>query len=116
VVPDVYWIVLAGVFGSLLGSFLNVCILRLPENQSLVRPRSRCPKCKKVIAWYDNVPVVSWLVLRGRCRRCGERISVQYPLIELLTAALWALGVWYYGPGWTAVTAGVLGVWESLVS
>ncbi len=108
-VPDAYWIVLAGVFGAMLGSFLNVCILRLPENQSLVRPRSRCPKCERVIRWYDNVPVLSWMFLRGRCRGCGQRISLQYPLIEALSAALWALAVWYYGPGWTGVTAGLFG-------
>ena len=106
---ETYWIVVAGVFGALLGSFLNVCILRLPENQSIVRPRSQCPQCKKLIAWYDNLPVVSWLLLRGRCRGCGKRISVQYPLIEALVAAIWALSVWYYGPSWTAATAGVFG-------
>lgn len=107
--PETYWIVLAGVFGALLGSFLNVCILRLPENQSIVRPPSACPQCRSLIAWYDNVPVVSWLVLRGRCRGCGEWISIQYPLVEALVAAIWAVAVWYYGPVWMGLTAAVFG-------
>ncbi|MGD8727615.1 MAG: prepilin peptidase, partial [Gemmatimonadales bacterium] len=106
---DTYWIVVAGVFGALLGSFLNVCILRLPENQSIVRPRSRCPQCQAPIAWYDNLPIVSWLVLRGRCRGCRAGISVQYPLVEALVAATWALAVWYYGLDWTGVSAAVFG-------
>ena len=77
---------LAGVLGALIGSFLNVVIHRLPRGESLVRPRSRCPGCGAQIASYDNVPVLSWLVLRGRCRRCGARISPRYPLVELLAA------------------------------
>ena len=107
--PELPVIVLAGVLGALLGSFLNVCILRLPENQSIVRPRSRCPQCQTLIAWYDNVPVVSWLLLRGKCRRCGKRISVQYPLIEALAAAMWAAAFWHYGLGWTGFQAAVFG-------
>jgi len=102
-------IVLAGVLGALLGSFLNVCILRLPENQSVVRPRSRCPKCQTLIAWYDNVPVVSWLLLLGKSRCCRERISIQYPLIEALTAAMWAVAFWHYGLGWMALQGAVFG-------
>lgn len=81
---------LAGVLGALVGSFLNVVIHRLPRGESLVRPRSRCPWCGAQIASYDNVPVLSWLVLRGRCRRCGARISPRYPLVELLTALAFA--------------------------
>src|SRR6266446_2919577 len=73
---------LAGVLGAILGSFLNVCVYRLPLGESVVRPRSRCPGCGAMIAWYDNVPVLSWLILRGHCRHCGMRISVQYPLVE----------------------------------
>ena len=80
-------IVLGGVLGAVIGSFLNVVIYRLPRRESLSRPRSRCPGCEAPIAPYDNVPVLSWLVLRGRCRRCGERISPRYPAIELITAA-----------------------------
>jgi len=74
--------------GLVLGSFLNVCIVRLPQGASVVRPRSHCPSCKHVIRWYDNFPVLSYILLRGRCRDCGERISLMYPLVELLTAAL----------------------------
>lgn len=72
----------------MVGSFLNVVIHRLPRRESLVRPRSRCPECGTQIASYENVPVVSWLFLRGRCRHCGARISPRYPLVELLTAAV----------------------------
>src|SRR5215475_11681927 len=75
-------------FGLAIGSFLNVCIARLPHNQSVVHPRSRCPKCQKWIAWYDNVPVLSYLFLGGRCRSCKTKISVRYPTIELLTGGL----------------------------
>ena len=78
--------VLAGVVGAVVGSFLNVVIHRLPRGESLVHPRSRCPGCGKQIASYDNVPIVSWLALRGRCRHCGEPISPRYPVVELLTA------------------------------
>lgn len=80
----------AGLLGLILGSFLNVCILRLPARQSIVHPPSRCPKCGEGVRWYDNVPVLSWLVLRGRCRHCGNPISIQYPLVELATAVIWA--------------------------
>ncbi len=100
-------VLVAGLFGSLIGSFLNVCIVRLPVDQSVIRPRSRCPRCGNQIAWYDNVPVLSWLVLRGRCRHCGQPISVQYPLVEASVAGLWAASVWWYGPGLTALAAGV---------
>jgi leader peptidase (prepilin peptidase)/N-methyltransferase len=80
--------VLAGVLGLAIGSFLNVVIYRLPRKESLSKPRSRCPGCGKQIRARDNIPVVSWLLLRGKCRDCGEPISVRYPLVELLTAAL----------------------------
>ena len=79
-------------FGASLGSFANVLIHRLPNEQSVVRPRSRCPKCAKTIAWHDNIPVVSWLLLRGRCRGCKTRISLRYPLVEAAVAAMaWLL-------------------------
>jgi len=81
--------VICVVLGALVGSFLNVVILRLPdENASIVFPASHCPKCKKHISWYDNIPVLSFLVLGGRCRHCREEISWQYPLVEILMAAL----------------------------
>ena len=103
--PDeVMLIVAAAAFGAAFGSFLNVCILRLPKDESLVRPRSRCPGCGYQLAWYDNLPVLSWVVLRGRCRKCRMGISIQYPLIELTVAALWAAAAWYYGATLTALT------------
>jgi leader peptidase (prepilin peptidase)/N-methyltransferase len=83
-------VALAAVAGLLAGSFFNVVIARLPRHESLLRPRSRCPHCGHPVRPYDNVPVVSWLILRGRCRDCGEPISARYPLVELLTAALFA--------------------------
>ena len=78
----------AGLFGAVLGSFLNVVIWRLPRGESVVSPRSRCPGCGVTLRTRDNVPVLSWLLLRGRCHACGEPISRRYPLVELLTAAL----------------------------
>jgi leader peptidase (prepilin peptidase)/N-methyltransferase len=72
-------------FGMMVGSFLNVCIYRLPLRESIVFPASHCTACGKEIRWYQNVPVVSWLLLRGRCASCGERISIVYPFVELLT-------------------------------
>jgi leader peptidase (prepilin peptidase)/N-methyltransferase len=78
----------AGVMGLVVGSFLNVVIHRLPRGESLVAPRSRCPGCETQIAARDNIPVLSWLLLRGRCRHCGTRISARYPLVEALTAVL----------------------------
>jgi leader peptidase (prepilin peptidase)/N-methyltransferase len=75
--------------GLLLGSFLNVCISRLPDHRSIVRPGSHCPVCKAAIRWYDNIPLLSWLALRGRCRACGTKISWRYPAVEL------AVGLWF---------------------
>ena len=88
-------LVIAAVFvlGAVVGSFLNVCIVRVPEGRSVVRPPSHCPRCRAGIAWYDNVPVLSYLVLRGRCRACGVRISPLYPAVEVLTGAL-AVALW----------------------
>jgi leader peptidase (prepilin peptidase) / N-methyltransferase len=83
-------IAFAAVLGAIIGSFLNVVVWRLPRGESLATPPSQCPSCGERIAPYDNVPVVSWLLLRGRCRHCGARISPRYPLIELLTAAAFA--------------------------
>jgi leader peptidase (prepilin peptidase) / N-methyltransferase len=102
---------LAGVVGAVFGSFLNVCILRwgAEPKESVVRPPSRCPKCGGGVAWYDNVPVLSWIVLRGRCRHCGEPISIQYPLVELATGIIWALAVWRSGLTLEALRGAVLG-------
>ncbi len=82
--------VIAGLFGLTIGSFLNVCTLRWPKEESVVSPGSRCPKCQEAIRWYDNIPVLSWIVLRGKCRRCSEPVSIQYPLVELATGLMWA--------------------------
>ena len=85
--------------GLVLGSFLNVCIYRLPLGDSVVHPRSRCPSCEAPIYWYQNVPVVSWLALRGRCARCEARISVRYPVVEMISG-LALLTLWLvFGPG-----------------
>ncbi len=80
-----FFYIVAAVFGLLIGSFLNVCILSWGKEppESVLRPRSRCPKCGNQIAWYDNIPVISWLILLGKCRHCRERISLMYPLVEL---------------------------------
>jgi leader peptidase (prepilin peptidase)/N-methyltransferase len=89
--PVGFWIAWAGLFGLVVGSFLNVCIFRLPRNcMSVARGRSRCPRCRTVIAWYDNLPVLSWILLGGKCRSCRAPISPRYALVELLTAALFA--------------------------
>ncbi len=85
------------VFGLLFGSFLNVCIYRLPLGLSVVTPRSACPHCKEPIAFYDNMPVLSWLILRGRCRNCRAPISPRYLMIELLTGGLFLACYWYFG-------------------
>ena len=85
------------VVGAAVGSFLNVLICRLPEGLSIVVPSSHCPKCKHAIRFYDNIPIVSYLVLRGRCRDCGEKISLRYPLVEALTAAMSLFLFWKFG-------------------
>jgi leader peptidase (prepilin peptidase)/N-methyltransferase len=87
-VPPAFGYVLAGVFGAIIGSFLNVVIHRVPLEESIVFPNSRCPSCGVVIAFYDNVPVLSWVMLGAKCRGCKERISFRYPAVELLTAVL----------------------------
>ncbi len=97
------------VMGASVGSFLNVCIARWPLDQSVVRPRSRCPSCGTPIAWYDNVPLVSWLVLRARCRHCGLSISAVYPAVELFVALGWMLAAMAFGPTFTAVRVAVFG-------
>jgi leader peptidase (prepilin peptidase) / N-methyltransferase len=89
---------LALLFGLLIGSFLNVCVYRLPRDLSVVRPRSYCPACEYPIAWYDNVPLLSFAVLGGRCRHCKAAISMRYPIVELMTAGLFFVFVWRLGP------------------
>ncbi len=127
------WIALAAVFGLVVGSFLNVVILRLPERMAaawrqeahdvlelegdasplppgIVREPSHCPQCKHPLSVADNIPLLGWLLLRGRCRYCKARISIQYPLVELLSAVLSAVVVWKFGPSWPAL-AGLLLTW-----
>ena len=107
--PDSIVLIYAAFFGLSIGSFLNVCILRLPAGQSIFRPRSACPSCKRQLSWYENIPVFSWVALRGRCRTCGTRISIQYPLIELGTALIWVGSSLYFGDLWQALSAAVFG-------
>ena len=87
----------AFVFGTTIGSFLNVCIYRIPEGKSIVRPPSSCPKCGKGIRWFDNIPVVSWLLLAGKCRNCKVRIPFRYCFVEILTGTLATLLFWRFG-------------------
>lgn len=91
-------IVLAGVFGALIGSFLNVVIYRLPRGISVVGGRSKCPHCRETIRWFDNVPVASWLLLGGKCRRCGWKIPARYPFVELSSGLSATVAVWHFGP------------------
>ena len=91
------------VFGLLVGSFLNVCIYRIPRRESLAWPASHCTSCNRALSWYENVPIVSWSLLRGRCRTCRVPIAIMYPLVELTTAALFAGGYAIYG--WTPLLA-----------
>lgn len=88
-------VILAGVLGTIIGSFLNVVVWRLPRGESLSHPPSACPRCGHAIRWWDNVPVVSWLILRGRCRDCSEPISARYPLVELGTGLAFAAVAWW---------------------
>lgn len=101
--------VVGGLFGAVIGSFLNVCIVRLPAEQSVVSPPSRCPQCGKPVEWRDNIPMLSWLLLGGKCRGCGKPISILYPLVELATALLWAGMAWYYGLSLEALTGALFG-------
>lgn len=99
--------VLAFAFGAVWGSFLNVCISRWPAGQSVVAPRSRCPNCERPIAWYENIPVLSWIALRARCRGCGKPISIMYPLVELSVGFAWLASVAHFGPTLTALRVAV---------
>ena len=99
----------AFLFGACVGSFLNVCIARWPREQSVVRPRSRCPKCGHQLAWFENIPLVSWFALRARCRCCDEVISPMYPIIELTVAIGWLACVLAFGPTFTALRFAIFG-------
>src|SRR4030067_113358 len=95
------WYAISVVFGAIVGSFLNVCILRLPREESIVTPGSHCPHCNKPIRFYDNIPLISYLFLMGRCRNCKRSISVQYPLVEGITAIGSLLLFLRYGLSWS---------------
>jgi leader peptidase (prepilin peptidase)/N-methyltransferase len=95
------------ILGLCIGSFLNVCVSRWPAGLSIVSPRSRCPKCERQIRAIENIPVVSWIALRARCRGCGERISIEYPLVELIVGAIWFWSAYHFGPNFTAVRVAV---------
>ena len=92
--PDTFNLLAGALFGLCIGSFLNVVIYRLPIGQSLASPPSRCRNCGYSLRWFDNIPVMSWVFLRGRCRKCGVGVSGQYPIVELITGALFVLVVW----------------------
>ena len=99
--------VTAGLLGAAIGSFMNVCVHRLPHGESVVRPRSHCPSCGTDISARDNIPILSWLLLRGRCRGCGERISLRYPLVELVSTGIWVGMALAYGPTLHALSGAV---------
>lgn len=92
----IFGTVLAGLLGLACGSFLNVCLSRWPAGESVVKPRSHCRSCGRTLAWWENVPLASWLALRGRCRTCGARIAWRYPMVELAVGGLWAIVAWQF--------------------
>lgn len=102
---DSQWVfvTIAGFVGLLLGSFANVLILRVPEGKNFVSDRSRCRSCNQVVAWFDNIPVLSYFILRGKCRKCGSKFSPRYPLVEALTGGLFAITVYFFGLSWTTL-------------
>ena len=101
------WAIYSFLVGACFGSFLNVCISRWPDGLSVVRPRSRCPNCGHQITAFENIPIFSWLALRGRCRGCGQPISFQYPLVEIVTGLIWAWSFLEYGMTFTALRIAV---------
>jgi leader peptidase (prepilin peptidase) / N-methyltransferase len=97
-VNDLFGTAMLAVLGLAVGSFLNVCIYRLPRRESLAWPASHCPQCNRELSWYENIPVASWMVLRGKCRTCRAPIGITYPIVELVTAAVFGIGYWIEGP------------------
>ncbi len=95
-------------FGAVVGSFLNVCIHRIPSGISIVTPPSSCPNCGKKIRFYDNIPILSYIILGGRCRLCKTSISLRYPIVETLNGVLWVAVMWRFGLGWPMVSYAVL--------
>jgi len=104
----VFTLVAIGIAGLIIGSFLNVVIARVPEGRSIVSPGSRCPKCEKPLEWFDNIPVFSWVALRGRCRNCDQSISLRYPLVELTNSAAWVALGWLCLTVWAENWQGLL--------
>jgi len=104
-IPILPFTIMAFFIGACIGSFLNVCIFRIPANASIVRPPSSCPRCKTQIAFYDNIPILSWLLLMGKCRTCGAPIAVRYPLVELLTGLFAVACIVFFGLTWQALAA-----------
>jgi len=98
--PDYFGYIFIFVFGAAVGSFLNVVIHRVPNEESIVFPNSACPKCHSPIKAYDNIPILSWLILGGKCRNCKEKISPRYPAVELLTAIIYVIVYWQIGFNW----------------
>jgi len=109
IVPAALSTAIAAALGAIIGSFLNVCIYRLPRAKSIAWPASACPHCDRGLSWYENIPIVSFLALRGRCRTCRASIGIRYPIVEAVTAAMFALAWWYYGPGVLLVSRLILG-------
>jgi leader peptidase (prepilin peptidase) / N-methyltransferase len=107
--PFTVQLIFAAAFGAVTGSFLNVCIYRLPLGKSIIWPASACPHCRRELSWFENIPVASFLVLRARCRSCRAPIGWRYPLVETLTALLFAFAWWYFGPGMLLVSRLVFG-------
>ena len=108
--------IFAGLLGLAFGSFLNVCLTRWPEDESIVHPRSHCRNCDHTLSWWENIPLISWLFLRGRCRNCRTWIGVRYPLVELSIGILWAVPVWQFIPDFLHpwVPSTIL-AWDSVV-
>ena len=104
-----YYLTMAFLVGACAGSFLNVCIARWPRDLSVVRPGSRCPSCGHRLRWFENIPLMSWIALRGRCRCCREPISIQYPAIELAVAVGWLAAFWYFGLTFEALRVAIFG-------
>ncbi len=108
-VPGAWLAPFGALFGLLIGSFLNVVIYRLPRGLDISKPRSRCPHCKSLIPWYRNVPVVSWLLLGGRCGDCGGPISMRYPIVEAAVGILFGAALYRWGVSWSALSSMIFG-------
>jgi len=100
---NIYFIIFFTALGAIVGSFLNVCIYRIPAGKSIIRPSSHCPGCKHPVRFYDNIPILSYLILGGKCRHCKTKISIQYPIVELLTALAALILFLRYGMSWTCL-------------